>query len=93
MLFSVNPCNASFLLSIGRGSLSTEHISAAAATCEMLWPNHGWHNYNIFVGLNITERCPAMKQCSNHTNWTNGWNKILLLLSTVNEKIHSLLFR
>lgn len=66
-----NPCNATFLLSIGRGSLSSEHISAAAATCEMLWPNHGWHNYNIFVGFNITERCPAMNQCTYHTNWTN----------------------
>lgn len=79
MLFSDDRCNNTFLLSIGRGPLSLEHTPAAAATCEMLWPNHGWHNYNIFVGLNITPGCPAMNQCSKHTNWTYGWNKILLL--------------
>lgn len=71
-------CNDTFLLSIGRGSLSSEYTSAAAATCEMYWPNRGWHNNNVFVGLNITQGCPAMNQCSKHKNWTYGWNKSLL---------------
>lgn len=79
MLFLDDRCNDTFLLSIGRGSLSSEYTPAAAATCEMYWPNHGWHNNNVFVVLNITQGCPAMNQCSKHKNWTYGWNKILLL--------------
>lgn len=63
-------CNNTFLLSIGRGSLSSEYTSAAAATCEMYWLNRGWHNNNVFVGLNITQGCPAMNHCSKHKNWT-----------------------
>lgn len=78
MLFLDDRCNDTFLLSIGRGSLSSEYTSAAAATCEMYWPNRGWHNNNVFVGLNITQGCPAMNQCSKNKNWTYGWNKILL---------------
>lgn len=78
MLFLDDRCNDTFLLSIGRGSLSSEYTSAAAATCEIDWPNRGWHNNNVFVGLNITQGCPAMNQCSKHKNWTHGWNEILL---------------
>lgn len=65
-------CNDNFLSSIGKGSITSEFITTAAASCEIL-QSHSWYNAIIFIGLNNTQMCPAMNHCSNLTPpWMMG---------------------
>lgn len=80
LFFSDDRCNKTFLSIIAKGSISSEYTSTTAATCEKLWPNNSWYNYNFFVGLTNTQRCPAMNHCNNQIPlWVNGSTLILLL--------------
>lgn len=71
-LISVSLCNDNFLSNIGKGSITSEFISTAAASCEIL-QSHSRYNAIIFIGLNNTQMCPAMNHCSNLTPlWMMG---------------------
>lgn len=71
VLNTYRTCNDTFLSSIVNGSISSKYIFTAAATC-VFWPNQTKYNHNLFVGVNITQGCPAMNHCSNQTLWING---------------------